>query len=91
MADKQPEALLLAEIVATLYVPHTGQVAKAGEMAAAELRRQHALIAELVGALEGLDEAFCHAESPLSRDERHKDRQRLIAARAALAKAKEAA
>jgi len=42
---------------------------------------------ELLEALIGLDEAYCRADSPLSREERHEDRMRLIAARAAIAKA----
>ncbi|MCO5338573.1 hypothetical protein [Delftia tsuruhatensis] len=36
-------------------------------------------------ALASLDEAYCRAGTPLSRDERTEDRKRLIAARAALA------
>ncbi|MGG4053519.1 hypothetical protein ABEW79_17910 [Delftia tsuruhatensis] len=39
----------------------------------------------LATALAGLDEAYCRAGAPLSRDERAEDRKRLIAARAALA------
>ena len=39
----------------------------------------------LAVALAGLDEAYCRAGTPLSRDERTEDRKRLIAARAALA------
>jgi hypothetical protein len=39
----------------------------------------------LAAALTGLDEAYCRASAPLSRDERTEDRKRLIAARAALA------
>lgn len=39
----------------------------------------------LAAALAGLDEAYCRAGTPLSRDERTEDRKRLIAARAALA------
>ena len=42
-------------------------------------------IKELREALQGLDEAYCRAGSPLSRDERTEDRKRLIAARSALA------
>ncbi|CAM3930338.1 hypothetical protein [Delftia tsuruhatensis] len=38
----------------------------------------------LAAALAGLDEAYCRAGTPLSRDERTEDRKRLIAARAAL-------
>lgn len=39
----------------------------------------------LAAALAGLDEAYCRAGAPLSRDERTEDRKRLIAARAVLA------
>ena len=46
------------------------------------------LVQKLVGALEGLDEAYCRAGSPLTREERAEDRKRLIAARAALSEAK---
>jgi len=42
---------------------------------------------DLLSALQGLDEAYCRAGLPLSRSERHEDRTRLIAARAAIAKA----
>lgn len=42
---------------------------------------------ELLEALKGLDEAYCRAGTPLTRAERHEDRNRLIAARAAIAKA----
>lgn len=42
---------------------------------------------ELLEALKGLDEAYCRAGTPLTREERHEDRKRLIAARAAIAKA----
>jgi hypothetical protein len=37
-------------------------------------------------ALKGLDEAYCRAGLNLTREERHEDRMRLIAARAAIAK-----
>ncbi|MCS4234451.1 hypothetical protein [Stenotrophomonas sp. BIGb0135] len=43
-----------------------------------------AAVAELIEALEGLDEAYCRAGPQLTRDERMEDRKRLIAARAAL-------
>jgi len=42
---------------------------------------------DLLAALQGLDEAYCRAGSPLSHAERHEDRKRLIAARAAILKA----
>ena len=42
---------------------------------------------ELLEALIGLDEAYCRAGEKLTRDERTEDRKRLIAARAAIAKA----
>lgn len=42
-------------------------------------------IKQAIEALEGLDEAYCRAGAPLTRDERIEDRQRLIKARAALA------
>lgn len=42
---------------------------------------------ELLEALRGLDEAYCRAGDSLSREERAEDRKRLMAARAAIAKA----
>lgn len=42
---------------------------------------------ELLGALQALDEAYCRAGTPLTREERAEDRRRLITARAAIAKA----
>jgi len=42
---------------------------------------------ELLAALKALDEAYCRAGSPLTRDERTEDRKRLIAARKAIATA----
>ena len=55
---------------------------------AAEQWMAHALefagVAELIEAMEGLDEAYCRAGPQLTRDERMEDRKRLIAARAAL-------
>lgn len=42
---------------------------------------------ELLQALKGLEEAYCRAGSPLTRDERLEDRKRLMYARAAIAKA----
>ncbi len=47
-----------------------------------------AAVAELIEALDGLEQAYCRAGSPLSRDERFEDRKRLIAARAAIARAR---
>lgn len=52
-------------------------------------RRSYPLVErvkELEEALQGLDEAYCRAGSPLTREERFEDRKRLIAARAALSK-----
>lgn len=46
---------------------------------------------ELLEALRGLDEAYCRAGDSLSREERAEDRKRLMAARAAIAKATGAA
>lgn len=45
-------------------------------------------VKELEEALRGLDDAYCRAGSPLTREERFEDRKRLIAARAALSKAR---
>ncbi|MDH1255074.1 hypothetical protein N5C67_20700 [Comamonas thiooxydans] len=42
---------------------------------------------DLLEALRGLDEAYCRAGTLLTREERTEDRKRLIAARAAIAKA----
>lgn len=42
---------------------------------------------ELLEALQGLEEAYCRAGTGLTREERIEDRKRLIAARAAIAKA----
>ena len=53
--------------------------------------RLHSLNQELVEALEGLDEAYCRAGSPLNKQERHEDRMRLIVARRVIAKHKEQA
>ncbi len=41
----------------------------------------------LLEALRALDEAYCRAGSPLTKAERDEDRRRLVAARAAIAKA----
>lgn len=41
----------------------------------------------LLDALKALDEAYCRAGTDLTKEERHEDRQRLIAARAAIAMA----
>lgn len=81
---KQPEALRLADLIDTPTL-HGDLVVN---RAAAELRRQHELIQELTETLRGLDEAYCRADQTLTRDERTEDRKRLIAARAALARAK---
>lgn len=42
---------------------------------------------DLLEALKGLDEAYCRAGAELTKEERHEDRLRLIAARAAITKA----
>ena len=54
------------------------------------LRDMTGLLNSLVDALEGLDEAYCRAGSPLNSQERVGDRKRLLAAREALAAAKNA-
>jgi len=43
-------------------------------------------IKELMKVLQGMDEAYCRAGTPLDKAERHEDRLRLIACRAAIAK-----
>jgi len=53
-----------------------------------DLFKARAAVAELIEALDGLDHAYCRAGPQLTRDERMEDRKRLIAARAALARAK---
>lgn len=53
-----------------------------------EHREARAAVADLIEALEGLDEAYCRAGPQLTRDERMEDRKRLVAARAALARVK---
>lgn len=63
-------------------------VTKAEDEAAARLA---AAAPELLEALRGLDEAYCRAGDSLSREERAEDRKRLMAARAAIAKATGAA
>ena len=83
--SKQPNAIALADQLKERF----GATVPTSQ-AAAELRRQHALIAELVEAMVGLDEAYCRAGTQLSKSERSEDRARLIAARQAIAKAKEA-
>ena len=42
---------------------------------------------DLLEALKGLDEAYCRAGSPLTKEERQEDRMRLIKAREAIANA----
>lgn len=44
-------------------------------------------VPDMLEALKGLEEAYCRAGSPLTRDERIEDRKRLMYARAAIAKA----
>ncbi|PZT01155.1 hypothetical protein A7X89_02210 [Stenotrophomonas maltophilia] len=53
-----------------------------------DLIAARAAVADLIEALDGLEQAYCRAGSPLGRDERMEDRKRLIAARAALARVK---
>lgn len=114
MADKQPEALRLADNYADACFDqalHGRRQDPAPELARealeAELRRQHALIAELVGALEGLSEAVESMQATFGRlwgatpedDDTYIHEkwaegflaERLVPAAAALAKAKEAA
>lgn len=85
--SKQPRAL---EVASELDWPdEDGFVSSLDQEAAALLRSQHAFIAEMVEALRELDEAYCRAGTPLSRDERNEDRRRLVAARNTLSKAKD--
>ena len=58
MADKQPLALYLADDIEANYDANING-------AAAELRRQHALIAELMGALEKLNKAINYRSAAL--------------------------
>lgn len=48
--------------------------------------RLHAANVELAEALKGMDEAYCRAGYQITKAERHEDRLRLIACRAAIAK-----
>lgn len=87
--SKQPEALRLADgndECAKAWLD-SSDAHKFRKDTAAELRRLHEANAELLEALKGLDEAYCRAGSPLTRDERTEDRKRLISAREAIAKA----
>lgn len=54
----------------------------------AEHARLIAAAPDLLAALIGLDEAFCSLSDNMTREERHDARLKLIAARAAVAKAK---
>ena len=66
------------------------QIAKAWSFAGKTGQANARLIAaapDLLAALQGLDEAYCRAGTPLTREERTEDRKRIIAARAAIAKA----
>lgn len=84
--NKQPEALRLAELLESPgYGYHTTPA-----QCAFELRRLHEANQVMLEALKGLDDAYCRAGLPLSKDERHEDRMRLIAARAAIAKGEQA-
>lgn len=96
--SKQPEALRLAdelaqrwsenmvcpELEAAAELRRLSQSEREGWRYAKELESANA---ELLEALKGLDEAYCRAGSPLTRDERTEDRKRLISAREAIAKA----
>lgn len=53
----------------------------------AEAREPKPLVAAMLAALRGLDEAYCRSGNHLTKAERHEDRLRLIAARAAIAAA----
>lgn len=80
MSTQRTEALRLAEILELGYRQFNKE-------AAAELRRLHALNAELLEALKELVEAYERAGPGLSRAERAVDRMRLNEARIAIAKA----
>ncbi len=56
--QRQPEALRLADAVETLCVENTSQRAQIAFIAAAKLRRLHALNAELVAVLQSVTEAL---------------------------------
>ena len=79
--SKLPEALKLADQLETQILS-----IKVTDPAAAELRRLHAANVELAEALKGMDEAYCRAGYQITKAERHEDRLRLIACRAAIAK-----
>lgn len=80
MSTQQPEALRLADILDFGSRQFNAE-------ASAELRRLHALNAELLEALKELVEAYERAGPGLSRAERAVDRMRLNEARIAIAKA----
>ena len=61
---------------------------KVAEEASADATAARSAVAELIEALEGLEQAYCRAGSPLDRAERMEDRKRLIAASVALARVK---
>lgn len=82
MSTQQPDALDLAD-----WLDGVSE-GVSGRHAAAELRRLHALNAELLEALKELVEAYERAGPGLSRAERAVDRMRLNEARIAIAKAK---
>lgn len=84
-AEKQPEALRLADWLEET-IPEFPEPTRLESEAAAELRRLHAANAELLEALKGMDEAYCRSGYQITKAERHEDRLRLIACRAAIAK-----
>lgn len=77
---KQPEALRLVNNRQSAHML-TWQA-----NACAELRRLHEANATMLEALKGLHESFCRAGAPLTKEDRHEDCLRLIAARAAISK-----
>ena len=82
--NAQPKALRMAAVLEAFQAQWDKEHTE-------ELIRLRQTNQELVEALEGLDEAYCRAGSPLNKQERHEDRMRLIVARRVIAKHKEQA